>query len=222
MQERYRKDYDGEFVILNTEYKDGKKIQHREWIENPIENEHISGRAVIIGNGSSRVDFPIHHLQGHKGGLLGRKRLQSYGTQGCWRELQTDFYVEVDSDELEKIKDSGYQEKVIVYTGTKNCIKYPGEFYLVPYNTKLQTIALATWIAAFDNHKEIFLIGVDGMDLNNVLRKKEIQDLTRVMSAYSSTNFIMVNDGKNIPDLWRNCVNFRLMDYQTFISNCDV
>lgn len=222
MQERYRKDYDGEFVILNTEYKNGKKIQHKEWIENPVLVDHVSGRAVVIGKGASRKDFDIRKLENHRGGLLASLKLQSYGTQGCWEELQTDFYIEVNTDELARIKKSKYQEKTVVYTGTKNLIKYPGEFYLVPYNTKLQTVALATWVAAFDNHKEIFLLGIDGMDSNNTPNSKEIHDLHRVILTYSSTNFIMVNNGKNVPDLWRNCTNFKLIDYPTFISYCDV
>ena len=34
MSERYRTDYDGEFVIINNTIKDGKKHQEREWIRN--------------------------------------------------------------------------------------------------------------------------------------------------------------------------------------------
>ena len=59
IQERYRKDYDGEFVILNTRVVNGEKIQDKEWIANPIENQHISSRAAIIGHGISRNVFKI-------------------------------------------------------------------------------------------------------------------------------------------------------------------
>ncbi len=54
MLERYRKEYDGEFVIVENKISGGKKYQEREWIDNPIENQHISGRAAVIGGGNSR------------------------------------------------------------------------------------------------------------------------------------------------------------------------
>ena len=60
MPERYRTDYDGEFVIVSNTIKNGKKHQEREWIENPIENQHISGRAAVIGNGDSRYITKVH------------------------------------------------------------------------------------------------------------------------------------------------------------------
>ena len=56
MSERYRTDYDGEFVITVNTITNGKKVQEREWIANPIENQHISGRAAVIGNGASRYN----------------------------------------------------------------------------------------------------------------------------------------------------------------------
>ena len=38
-QARYRQDYDGEFVIVETRWSAGKKEQKREWVPNPIENQ---------------------------------------------------------------------------------------------------------------------------------------------------------------------------------------
>ena len=54
MDARYRQDYAGEFVILETRWTKGKKVERREWIENPIQNQHISGRAVCIGSNEGR------------------------------------------------------------------------------------------------------------------------------------------------------------------------
>ena len=48
--ERYRTDYTGEFLITQATWSGGKKRQKREWVANPIENQHISGRAVCIGS----------------------------------------------------------------------------------------------------------------------------------------------------------------------------
>ena len=41
MPERYRTDYDGEFVIVSNTIENGKKHQEREWIENPIKNNNL-------------------------------------------------------------------------------------------------------------------------------------------------------------------------------------
>ena len=60
MEARYREDYPGEFVILESKWSQGKKTEKREWIENPIQNQHLSGRAACI---SSNVDFDIFNFR---------------------------------------------------------------------------------------------------------------------------------------------------------------
>ena len=142
MPERYRTEYDGEFVIVSNRIIDGKKEREREWIENPIDNQHISGRAAVIGDGQSRYNTIYHgklnlknKIEKHKGWHLGRKRLQSYGSEGCWQEMQCDFYVEFDKLKLAELKEQKYQEKSIVHSHARNCIDDPGEYYLVPTAT---------------------------------------------------------------------------------------
>ena len=73
MDARYRIDYPGEFVITHTRWAGGKKDETREWIANPIENHHISGRAACIGHTSEKQYFDYTRLQNHRGGLLGSK-----------------------------------------------------------------------------------------------------------------------------------------------------
>jgi hypothetical protein len=48
--QRFRKDYTGEFIVINTAWAGGRKRTQREWVPNPIENHHISGRAACIGS----------------------------------------------------------------------------------------------------------------------------------------------------------------------------
>ena len=110
MAERYRTHYDGEFVIVSNKIQGGKKYQEREWIDNPIQNQHISGRAAVIGHGDSRYTTKLHgkfnlcnNIEKHKGGHLARKRLQSYGAEKVWEEMICDFYVEFDVPTLEKL-----------------------------------------------------------------------------------------------------------------------
>ena len=223
IQERYRIDYDGEFIIIRTTIVNGRKQQEREWIPNPIENNYISARAVVIGSGDSRNNFPIHRLQGHKGGLLGKKRLQSYGSEGCWRELQCDFYIDSAKNEQQEIIESGYHNRVSVYTGAKQCVQYPGEFYMIPYNLGfLKDSTAAMYIAAFDGHKEIYCVGVDGTDANSDYNHKSVIQVAELMRAYKNTVFTFVNDNVNLHEEWRKCNNYRQMNYRTFVSACDV
>jgi len=223
IQERYRKDYDGEFVIIQTIIKNGQKLQEREWIPNPISNNHISARAAVIGAGTSRERFPIIKLQGHKGGLLGKKRLQIYGSEGCWRELQCDFYVDTVSNDLSDIIYSDYNNRVAVYTNAKKCMAYPGKFYMIPYNVNLiSDAALAMYVAAFDGHKEIYCIGVDGLDSKGSVSRKAVAHIGSVIKAYPKTKFIFVNNTSNLYPLWRQCSNYQHMSYKKFVTNCDV
>lgn len=222
IQERYRKDYDGEFVVVNTIYKNGKKQQQREWVPNPIDNQHISGRAVVIGSGSTRERFHIKRLENHRGGLLGSKRLQTYGAENSWTDLKLHFFVSNNTTQLEEIIKHNYQESTIVYTDTKNCIANPGEFYLIPYNISLHSTAQAMYIAAFDGHSEVFCVGVDATDASGTVNDKIVSQITSVMNTYRDVIFTFVSINKSQPGAFRECANFRYMTYPEFVSYCDV
>ncbi len=222
MQSRYRTDYEGEFVVLDTVFRGGKKIQRREYIENPIINQHISGRAVIIGAGPSARPDVVRLLARHRGGLLGKKRLQTYGAEGVWRLMRLDFCVENDASELRDMIDQKYTENTVVYTRVKNCLAMPGEFFIVPYGVRLDPIAQAAYLAAFDGHQEVFLVGVDGLTSNLAVKAQAVSDLNQVFAAYGSTQFRIVTDGAQPHSAWLHNRNVEAWDYQKFISYCDV
>jgi hypothetical protein len=229
MLERYRKEYDGEFVIVEHKISGGKKYQEREWIDNPIDNQHISGRAAVIGNGPSRYNTKFNgklnletKIEQHAGWHLGRKRLQSYGSEGCWREMQCDFYVEFDKEKLAELKQDNYQERVSVYSHARNCIDEPGEYYLVPYGIRGKTVAVATWLACFDGHKEVFLLGVDALDKKDNPDEKIIKGMNAVFLDYPSVKFYYVSDSANGHTIWRRNTNFEQLTYAEFISYCDI
>ena len=229
MSERYRKEYDGEFVIVENKISGGKKHQEREWIENPIKNQHISGRAAVIGHGQSRYNTKFNgklnlqtKIEQHAGWHLGRKRLQTYGSEGCWREMQCDFYVEFEKEKLAEIKEATYQERVSVYTHARNCIDDPGEYYLVPYGQRGASIEIAAWLACFDGHKEVFLLGVDATDLDQSINEKRIKGLDAIIKMYKNVQFIHVTDNASPPDVWQDNPNFVTWKYAQFISYCDI
>lgn len=218
-QARYRQDYDGEFVIVETRWAAGKKEQTREWVANPIENQHISGRATCILSNIDQFRFDYRTLERHRGGLLGSKKLQNYGTGHTARDMRLDFTVETDPAELSAIIESKYQEKNIVYTTTRQCLTHPGEFYLIPYNPNMCIEALVVYLAAFDGHKEVFILGANQDMLAS--NSAWLEQISRVIGIYRSTQFIAVGNSGTIPNIWYNSSNFKSMDYQEFISYCD-
>ena len=225
MDERYRSDYEGEFVVTNSRIVNGKKVQDREWVQNPIENQHISGRAVAIADGDSRKDFLTHRLENHRGGLLGKLRLQTYGTGRVYDEITCNFYISKNAETLQKLVDSRYVTNTVVYSSAGKCLKFSGELYLIPYGTLLSEQALAVWLPAFDQHKEIYLLGYDFEDGKNQSLANEIQ---KIMDTYKGTRFIRVSQLRpgrtraDTPDSWKWCRNFSEMTYDEWVSQCDV
>lgn len=217
---RYRKDYLGEFVITETRLVNGVKQEQREWIDNPITNNHISGRAAIIGSRMDERKFQHQRLQRHRGGLMGRKRLQTYATGDIWTDMRLDFYVSVESSNLEKIIEEQYNAHTTVYTTTAKCIQFPGNFYPVPYLPQIDQLAMAIYLAAFDGHEEIFLLGC-----NKDLPKSSIavfEDIQQIMQAYRGTQFIGVGPPSSFVDSWLDLPNFSTMNLRDWISYCDI
>ena len=220
MQARYRTDYAGEFVILETRWGASKKEETREWIPNPIDNHHLSGRAACIGSDLDRWQFDYTRLQRHRGGLLGSKKLQTYGTGAIAHEMRLDFAIETNNNNLNKILETGYQQDNIVYTTARNCIANPGEFYLIPYKPRLIDMIIAVYLAAFDGHQEIFLLGYTDETNGDSLNWEA--HLAEVFLAYPGVKFYLVGENSRMPDSWVDCFNTHNMTYPEFISYCDV
>jgi hypothetical protein len=220
IQTRYRADYEGEFVITETRWAAGKKHQIREWIVNPIENHHLSGRAICIGSDFFHTSFDYTRLQRHRGGLLGSKKLQTYGIGSITHNMRLDFAVELQQENLDNIRQRKYQENNIVYTTARLCIQNPGEFYLIPYNPVICQEAAILYLAAFDGHKEIFLFGYNNdMPAGNTAWDSHVASVIR---AYPLTQFIIVADQTTIPAKWLNFSNTRCITKDQFVSYCDV
>jgi hypothetical protein len=220
MQARYRSDYAGEFVILETRWSGGKKEQIREFVANPIENHHISGRATCIGSSTDQHRFDFRILQRHRGGLLGSKKLQNYGTGDIAKHMRLDFTCETSEPGLKSLVDNNYCQSNIVYTSSRHCIANPEKFYLIPYNPRLLDLATIVYLASFDGHKEIFLLGYHRDTLVDTPAWQD--QLTKIFSTYSTTKFYCVGEKSNMFSEWLDCANVETMTYREFISYCDV
>jgi hypothetical protein len=220
MDARFRKDYPGEFVITNSRWAGGRREETREWIANPIENHHISGRAACMGHTAERQYFDYTRLEKHRGGLLGSKKLQTYGVGDVALEMRLDFAVETRRDNLAQLVELGYAKDNIVYTDARNCINNPGEFYLIPHRPKFLDLVMLMYLAAFDGHQEIFMLGYH--------RDTEtghpgwINQVCDVMRSYPGTQFTFAGVPSNVPDVWLDLPNARAINYPDFIGYCDI
>jgi hypothetical protein len=220
MEARYRTDYAGEFVVLETQWLNGKRTEKREWIPNPIENQHISGRAACVGSISDKNIFNYTILQRHRGGLLGSKKLQTYGVGAVAHEMSLDFAVETSEKNLPSLIENNYSENHVVYTLGRNCINYPGQFYLIPNNPRLLDISTIAYLAAFDGHKEIFLLGYN-LD-TPVEHPTWHTQLTSLIESYAGVKFYFVGEKTNMFPEWLELANAEFISYDNFISYCDV
>lgn len=220
IQARHRCDYDGEFVIVDTVVSGGRTSQTREWIANPIDNHHTSGRAAVIGSQIMSHRFRYQRLQRHRGGLLGQRRLQTYGTGDLWQDMTFDFFVTADRDNIAAMAAQAYDQCCTVYTTARQCLENPGRFYLVPYLPQLDALALPVYLAAFDGHAEVFMLGYC-RDTPTVSRNWTL-DLDAVFAAYSGTQFMLVGVESNMPASWLCHSNVQCMGVRRFVSYCDI
>jgi hypothetical protein len=218
---RYRKDYEGEFVISQSKWSNGKKEQIREWVPNPIDNHHISGRAACIGTEVDVEYFDYRRLQKHRGGLLGSKKLQTYGTGRIAQQMKLDFTVESQPDILDNLLKQNLHKDNIIYTSPRQCLMHPGFFYFVPYNPVLIKEVLLMYLAAFDGHQEVFLLGYTNQaNVGNTAFENQV---AQIIAAYASTKFYFVAAFQHhIPQSWLEYPNAQAFDYRQFVGYCDV
>jgi hypothetical protein len=220
MTPQYRTDYAGEFVVTKTIWSGGKKQQEREWIPNTVDNQHISGRAVCIISEIDRDQFNYTILNKHRGGLLGSKKVQTYGSGYIAGHTDLNFTVETDIGVLGKLAADGYHHEHIVYTSPKHCLAHPGMFHVIPYNPQISLPALVPYLAAFDGHKEIFLLGYTNQASGLDPAWKNY--VPRVINAYKEVKFYAVGRPHEIPSELMNLSNVEQMGYRSFISHCDI
>lgn len=220
MQARYRSDYPGEFVVTETRWAGGKKQQQREWVANPIENHHISHRAACIGTPADQHLFDYTRLQRHRGGLLSSKKLQTYGTGRIAQQMRLDFAIELDKTVLQTLIDDKYDENNILYSNARNCLAWPGHLYLIPHFPSLLTEILPVYLAAFDGHEEIFLLGYHNEC--GIGNPNWDQQLIKLFECYSGTRFFIIGEKTNMPQMLFECANVENLDLRAFISYCDV
>lgn len=247
LKKLYRSNYAGENIVSNLILCDGEWNPTTEFVPNRVINTHTTTQAVAIGNGESRQNFDLRLIGGNRAGILGTDRLQSYGCNALYRDFTPDFLIATGDKIIEEIANSGYTANNIVYTSAGPILNYPGKFYLTPQNLSYDAGSLATYMACFDGHKKVFLIGFDQYDnhhqaddgvynniyknTNGYLNDAESQNaqfftlaLRNVMIAYSDVEFVRVMPLAThwVPDEVLPLPNFRQIDYNEFRTEADL
>ena len=238
----YREDYTGEDIIQERVLTNGVWESVTEYVPNNVVNNQTSNRAVVFGNGTSRTNMPIQHILSKKSGLLGANTLQSYACNAFYREYNSDFLVVTNRVIAEELSKTAYPTDNIVYTRVDISLEFPGKFYLVPHDLYMDAGATATYIACFDGHKKIYLVGCDGQtdpNYNNniyagtVGYDSKTANLTgnswdksylQIFNVYNDVDFVLVSPSGKYPTnaSWKSCANFRQISFREFVLECDL
>lgn len=237
IQKLFRANYAGEEITSEMTYSGGHWEYKREFVPNQVTINKYTTQAVVIGNGDSREKFPTNLLGLHRGGPLGRDTVQTYGCNALYRDFSPTFLVASGRGIAEEISQTDYANDHIVYTSSQNLLEYPGKFYLIPQDPSWNTGTIATYMACFDGHQRVFLLGFDnsvGENLNNNMYAGTnayasdthnyndvywIKSMQYVMSMYNEVEFIRVmpNQYWKVPNEWAALPNFQQVDYQRFV-----
>ena len=253
LQKLYRKDITAETVNLIGLYIEDTWKYQTEDIDIP-QFDTVSDHAVIIGNGISVNEFDLSVLMpyrevtpwGEATPWIYKRQRKNFFTYGCnaiYRNFKPDFIACTGEGIIEEITNTTLDRAdIIFYTYSKYLEQYPGYFNFLPQNPDFNSGAIAAYMAAFDGHKKIYMLGFDGVDsANNNYNKFAgtanyppldyptneeywVRSLNTVMEVYSDTEFIRVCPTKKFrqPEKWRNNLNYRQIDFRQFVLEADV
>jgi len=244
----YRSTYQGEDVVKELTYQNSNWATTKEFVPNNVINNQTVNRAVIIGNGPSRTQlYPygdvLSMLANHRAGLFGSEAIQTYGCNALYRDFTPNFLVANGPDIVKEISESGYCEENIVYSDGGSVLQYPRKFYLTPQSPSWDAGAIASYLACFDGHKQLYLIGFDGhsgqsTENYNMYQGTNayfsfesanteaffIKSLSNLMDLYNDVEFIRVMPQPNwwCPEEWKYKLNFRQIDFREFTVEIDL
>lgn len=226
LKQIYRSSYSGEEVVTKLTYQDGEWNPETEIIPNQVFNTHTTTQAVVFGNGATRKEFDLAHIERHKGGLFGTNRLQSYGCNHLYKEFTPDFLVIVGKENADEIARTTYPNNNIVYAHGEHLINHPNKFYLIPQNISYDAGAIAAYMAAFDGHKKVFLMGFDSYTVDPVHQTQAffIKTLLSVINTYNDVEFVRVTptEDYSCSEELLSQPNFRQIDFRKFVIEADI
>lgn len=242
LNKKYRRGYVSEDIIVERKMEGGMWHTTTESVPNRVSNRQISNTAVVIGNGINRLGIDLQNLK-KPSGLLGSRTVQTYGCNALYRDFTPDFLVAVGNNGIvDEIAERGYTNENIVYSSAIHLLEFPGKFYLIPYDVYADAGTTAAYIAAFDEHKKIYLLGFDGQEPGNwnnnvyagtkgydsktanIDSSEWIKNRKQLFDVYNDVDFVWVTPkGTNlIPEELKPCLNLRQINIRQFVLECDL
>ena len=253
IQRLYRKDYQGEDVNTVGLYHEQKWSYQREFVSNPFTNLPLSNRAVVVGNGFSRLGFDLNHFLptrettawGEFAPWVPAKSAKKFNTYGCnalYRQYKPDFLIATGNDMIQEIVNSDYTQENIVYSNSRTVMEHTGKFHYIPQDLSYNSGAIAAYLAAFDGHKRVFMIGFDGIDNTThnynayagtnayqasstpVSESYWVISLLNIMKLYSDVEFFRVAPTNTFrtPEPWKYLLNYRTINFRQFVCEADL
>lgn len=226
IRQLYRANYAGENVITKLHMTDGEWIPELEFVPNQVTNTFTTRQALIFGDGESHKEFDLRFIRDHKGGEFGTNRLQTYGVDNTYEYYTPDFLVADDDLTVDQLANSDYTDEHIVYANAMYILRYPGKFYLIPQSLGLDPNALATYMACFDGHKKIFLMGFDEYTHSKLNSHNQfyVNSLKAVMDTYQDVDFVRVQkyNTHSTNELLQGTSNFRQISFREFVIEADI
>jgi hypothetical protein len=236
--QKLRETYQGEEINATATYENGSWTYETENVPAPVFDVTLTSRqAVVFGNGLSRAQFKYTQ------NIFNQSKLLTYGCNAFYRDHTPDFLICNSNVIAQELINSGYPDSKIVYTNSDQIFNHPGKFYLIPQDPQWNAGAMAAYMAAFDGHRKVFLLGFDGQDThaynNNCYAdtngyspvhnppSSDAYDgaaLKLLMQTYPLVEFVHVNEtGKgNIPVAWKDCDNFSRISFHQLVLECDL
>lgn len=233
ISQHYRTSYTGEDVVVERTIDKGAWKTVCDYVPNQVTNDAGTGVAVIIGNGTSRESFSLSHLV--------KPQIQTYGCNALYRDFSPNFLITTNKIASEMVS-TGFTIENIVYSDLSTLLEYPQQFYLIPHNPYLDCGTTAAYLAAFDGHTRIYMIGFDGQDTPGfnynvysntvgydnkdatVSDEKWIENRRALFFAYPEVDFVWVtpNGKHDIPERLKHCHNHRQLSHRGLVLECDL
>lgn len=245
-----RADYTGEEVSIVGTLKESTWSYQKEFVANPFTNGPMANRAVVIGNGTSRLEFDLRHFVDYVNHPVDQtwkpaksaKRFFTYGCNALYRDFAPDFLVATGDQMVREIAASTYTQDHIVYANNSAVVAWQGRYHLIPQDPPWNAGTIAAYLAAFDGHKKIFLLGFDNNDTagfnynvyantpcyvnadNSVSESFWVESMATLMRTYSDVEFVRVTPKGTFvtPETWKYFVNFRTIDFNRFRLEADL
>lgn len=218
----YRKDYVGELL-----HKAGEKILVKP--RSVFYRPNNRGRAIVLGNGTSRLHPQIQlMLRTNKNKPMPHYKI-TYACNGAVWDTDADYYVVTNRVLMSAVDRKLWPQ---VFLPWDMFLDYD-ETHCIPYLGGMDAGSYATFLACFDGHDEIMLMGFDaypGEPVENCYEGRisypmdKEQDSTKwhdtmanIMRTFRDVKFYRIGGGTT-PMQWRDINNFREVNPNEAVS----